>query len=132
MDKAAVPPQKSENTILAQCIEILDGYHANGKNQKKTTVHFNTVYPTLQLQQPRISVWLKKEAEFYASYGSASGQECKNKRIRQTQHPQVTEMLDLWVSKAMVDGILLTGEVLCQKWKSFAIVVGFQTTNILN
>ena len=42
------------------------------------------------------------------------------KWVQQTQHPEVTEMLDLWVSKAMADKILLMGEVLCQKWKVFA------------
>ncbi|KAF9223035.1 hypothetical protein BS17DRAFT_767408 [Gyrodon lividus] len=41
-----------------------------------------------------------------------------------TQHPEVTEMLDLWVSKAMADGILLTGMVLRQQWKKFANLVG--------
>ena len=39
------------------------------------------------------------------------------------QHPEVTEMLDLWVSKAMADGILLTGTVLHQKWRKFADLV---------
>jgi hypothetical protein len=33
-------------------------------------------------------------------------------------------MLDLWVSKAMADNLLLTGEVLRQKWKTFADLVG--------
>lgn len=33
-------------------------------------------------------------------------------------------MLELWVSKAMTDGILLTGEVLRQKWRSFANLAG--------
>jgi hypothetical protein len=33
-------------------------------------------------------------------------------------------MLDFWVLKAMADGILLTGEVLCQKWNTFANLVG--------
>ena len=42
------------------------------------------------------------------------------KRIRQTEHPEVSEMMDLWVSKAMADGILLTGEILRQKWNTFA------------
>lgn len=34
---------------------------------------------------------------------------------RQIQHPDVMEMLDLWVLKAMDDGINITGEVLRQK-----------------
>jgi hypothetical protein len=33
-------------------------------------------------------------------------------------------MMYLWVSKAMNDGILLTGEVLRQKWNTFADLVG--------
>jgi hypothetical protein len=40
------------------------------------------------------------------------------------QHPEVTEMMDLWVSQAMDHKILLTGEVLCQKWVKFANLVG--------
>ena len=33
-------------------------------------------------------------------------------------------MMYLWVSKLMGDGILVTGEVLCQKWNAFADLVG--------
>jgi len=33
-------------------------------------------------------------------------------------------MMDLWVLKAMSHGILLTGEVLHQKWNHFADLVG--------
>jgi hypothetical protein len=33
-------------------------------------------------------------------------------------------MMYLWVSKAMHDGILLTGEVLRQKWNTFADLAG--------
>jgi hypothetical protein len=33
-------------------------------------------------------------------------------------------MINLWVSKAMSEGILLTGEVLRQKWTKFADLVG--------
>jgi len=33
-------------------------------------------------------------------------------------------MMYLWVSKAMSNGILLTGEVLRQKWNAFAELVG--------
>jgi hypothetical protein len=33
-------------------------------------------------------------------------------------------MMELWVSKAMGNGILITGEVLHQKWNVFANLVG--------
>ena len=33
-------------------------------------------------------------------------------------------MLDLWILKAMADNVLITGEVLQQKWKKFADLCG--------
>ena len=41
-------------------------------------------------------------------------------------------MLDLWISKAMADKILLTGEVLRQKWRKFADLVGVPDDERLN
>ena len=41
-------------------------------------------------------------------------------------------MIDLWVSKAMDDGILLTGDVLRQKWTKFANLVGIPEDERLN
>jgi len=41
-------------------------------------------------------------------------------------------MMYLWVSKVMGDGILLTGEVLCQKWNQFADLVGVPKDERLN
>ena len=40
--------------------------------------------------------------------------------------------MDLWVSKAMRDNILLTGEVLRQKWKKFADLVCIPEDERLN
>jgi Tc5 transposase DNA-binding domain len=40
--------------------------------------------------------------------------------MKQTKHPQVNEMLELWVAKAITAGIWVTGEVLQQKWHKFA------------
>lgn len=41
-------------------------------------------------------------------------------------------MLDLWVLKAMGDNILITGEVLHQKWKKFADLAGVLEDEHLN
>lgn len=41
-------------------------------------------------------------------------------------------MMDLWVSKAMNDNLLLTGEVLRQKWTTFANLVGIPEDERLN
>ena len=40
--------------------------------------------------------------------------------------------MDLWVSDAMLDNILLIGEVLCQKWIRFADLAGVLKDDRLN
>jgi hypothetical protein len=68
-----------------------------------------------------VSSWVKDEAKWREQWEQVNKQsDRKAKRARQTEHPEVSEMMDLWVSKAMSDGILLTGEVLRQKWSTFA------------
>ena len=39
--------------------------------------------------------------------------------------------MDLWVARALQDGILLTGDVLCQKWLQFADLAGVPTDDRL-
>jgi hypothetical protein len=116
---------KKENATLAQHIEILDWHHKNGKNQSSTARHFAPLYPNLKIKQPLVSAWLKDEAK-WRTLGEETGQagDRSAKRVRQTEHPEIDEMMYLWVSKAMGDGILLTGEVLRQKWHAFADLVG--------
>jgi len=46
------------------------------------------------------------------------------KCTRQTEHPEISEMMDLWVLKAMGDGVLLTEDTLHQKWITFADLAG--------
>jgi hypothetical protein len=41
-------------------------------------------------------------------------------------------MMDLWVSEVMTNNILLTGEVLCQKWIRFADLAGIPKDDCLN
>ena len=119
--------------MLAQRIEILDWYHANGKNQSKTAKHFNTIYPNLKIKQPLVSAWVKEEAKWQEEWEHTDAEvTCMGKRACQTQHPEVTEMMDLWVSKAMSDNLLLTGEVLRQKWTRFADLAGVPTDECLN
>ena len=40
--------------------------------------------------------------------------------MKQTEHPLVTAMLELWVAKTKAQNIPLTGEVLRKKWQQFA------------
>jgi transposase len=115
---------KKENATLDQRIEILNWYHANGENQSKTAKHFNLIYPNLKIKQPLVSAWVKEEAKWREEWARADAGMHATKRICQTQHPDVAEMLDLWVSKAMADNLLITGEVLRQKWTTFADLAG--------
>ncbi|KIK81932.1 hypothetical protein PAXRUDRAFT_154900 [Paxillus rubicundulus Ve08.2h10] len=123
---------KKENATLEQRIKILDWHHTNGENQSKTVKHFNAIYPNLQLKQPRISAWCKNEERWREEYEISTGSACMAKQICQTQHPEVTEMLDLWVLKAMTDRILLTGVVLRQQWRKFVDLVGVPKDEQLN
>ena len=116
---------KKKNATLAQRIEILDWHNANGKNQSKTTRHFAPIYPNLQIKQPLISSLVKDEVKWRAQWTDANQQGDKaSKRAWQTEHPEVSEMMALWVTKALADKVLLTGEVLRQKWEAFAKMVG--------
>ncbi|KAF7359013.1 DDE-domain-containing protein [Mycena sanguinolenta] len=103
--KKEVQPKftRAEHATLEQRIEILDWHHANGANQTKTANHFARNIQTFE----------------YA--GSASK---KSKRARQTYHPEVTEMMELWVEQAMRDKVDVSGEVLRQKWTAFAVRCG--------
>jgi transposase len=124
--KKITPPtfQKKELATLEQRIEILDWYHANGKNQSKTAKHFDPIYPNLRIKQPLVSSWVNKEQEWRATYANHDGAAQKVKRLRQTQHPEVDQMLELWVAQAMSHKIQVSGEVLRQKWTAFADLVG--------
>ena len=104
----------------------MDWYHTNGRNQSATAKHFDKVYPNLRIKQPLVSAWVKEEAKWRDEWSNDSGTNGARtaKRARQTIHPEVTDMLDLWVSTAMEDNILITGEVLCQKWTKFADLAG--------
>ena len=116
---------KKENATLAQQIEVLDWYHKHKQGQTKTAEHFASIYPNLQIKQPLISSWLRDEAKWRAQWQETNCQsDWTAKRVRQMEHPEVSEMLDLWVSKAMADRTLLTREVLRQKWNTFADLVG--------
>jgi hypothetical protein len=63
---------------------------------------------------------VKNESRFRQQHAESVSK--KVKRMRQTQHPEVTEMLELWVEQAMRDKIQLSGEVLRQKWTEFAVL----------
>ena len=130
--KPAVESLKKENVTLKQRIEILDWHNTNSRIQMKTANHFHTIYPNLKIKQPLISAWVKDEARWWAEYESNRDSGHSAKRVHQTLHPEVMEMLELWVLKVMADKLLLTGEVLCQKWKVFANLIGVPDDEHLN
>ncbi|KAF9220757.1 hypothetical protein BS17DRAFT_847647, partial [Gyrodon lividus] len=94
--------------------------------------HFDVIHPNLRLKQPRTSIWCKNEERWREEYETSTGSAHSAKQICQTQHAEVTKMLDLWVSKAMADRILLTGMVLHQKWIKFADLASVPKDKQLN
>jgi len=129
-DKEKKTPEfmKKENATMKQRIEILDWHHKQGKHfkQGKTAEHWNKQYPNLCLKQPTISAWLRNEARYQQQYEEelVKGWAGTSKRIKQTENPEVDEMLELWIAKAMSDGVQLNGEIIKQKWTCFADIVG--------
>jgi len=122
---------KKENATLEQCIEVLDWYHANGKNQTQTAKHFNEIYPNVMIKQPLISSWIKNEDKWQEEWASSEAGSWTAKCARQTQHPEITQMMDQWVSEMMSNNILLTGKVLRQKWTRFANLAGIPEDDCL-
>ena len=122
---------KKEAATLQQRIEILDWHNANGQNQSKTARHFDSIYPTLKIKQPLVSAWVKDEAKWRGEWESSRVGARTARRMAQTQHPDVTEMLETWVTIALEDGVVLTGEVLRQKWVKFAELCGVPTDEYL-
>jgi hypothetical protein len=78
----------------------------------KTVKHFVPLYPNLKIKQPLVLDWVKNETKWQGKWESSMVGRHTIKQACQTQHPEVTEMMDLWVSKAMWDKVVLTGEVL--------------------
>ena len=115
---------KKENATLAQRLKILDWYHQNGRNQSKTAQHFDKMYPNLKIKQPLVSSWVKNEARWREEWASRGESSHTSKRPCQTEHPEITEMMDLWIAKAMGDNLLINGELLRQKWTHFADMAG--------
>jgi hypothetical protein len=114
---------KKENATLAQRIEILDWYHAQPKpSQSKTAKHFDAIYPNLCIKQPLLSSWLRDEKIWRKRWAKTEqqGRAGNAKRVKQVEYPEVDDMLELWIAKAMRDRIHLSGEIIRQKWTHFA------------
>lgn len=125
---ATLPPcGKKVNATLEQRIEVLDWFHKNKKSQGATAKYFDTLpgFRDLQLKQPIISQWLKDESMWRARWAEAQTMgHRKAKCVCQTEHPEVTEMLDLWIAQAMNDGIIITGDTLKMKYREFEKLAG--------
>ena len=128
---------RKENATLRQRIKVLDWYHANGRNQSKTAEHFASIYPNIKIKQPLVSDWVRNEPKWWEEMTRAkcgvNGKARKNaKRPLQTEHPEINEMLEFWVQRAMENNIHFTGDVLRQKWRDFAVLAGIPEDDHLN
>jgi hypothetical protein len=113
--------------MIAQCIEIPNWHHKQAKpSQKKTAAHFDSVYPNLRIKQPLVSSWLKDESVWHQRWAETQGkgQAHDAKRVKQVEQPEIEEMMELWIAKAMRDRVHVSGEIIRQKWTHFADLVG--------
>ncbi|KAG6853176.1 hypothetical protein H0H87_008786, partial [Tephrocybe sp. NHM501043] len=113
---------RKENALIEQKIEILKWHHKTKSSQSNTARHWDKIYPNLTLKHYTISPWLVQEKEIQEEYQKLMerGQSTKTKRVKQVEHPEANEMLELWVAKAMMDNVLLSSEILRQQWSRFA------------
>lgn len=121
---------KKVNATLSRRIEILDWHHANGEKQTKTAKYFKEIHPELRFGQPRLSEWLKDEMRMQLEYEAGLG--LHSKRKTSTEHPQVNQALETWVTQAEHLGIILTGLVIRVMWKKFADLFKVPEEDCLN
>lgn len=123
-DKSADTPcfTKKEIATVAQRIEILDTMKSNGWSQKQTVQKLGSQFPNLKLNQPLISPWVKDKSKWREQYNEENtrGRAGTVKRVKQFEHPELEEMLELWVARAMGDGVSLSGELIRQKGARFS------------
>ncbi|KAJ6586773.1 hypothetical protein B0H10DRAFT_1832019, partial [Mycena sp. CBHHK59/15] len=126
--KATTPAvfTKKENATLAQRIEILDWYHTQMKpSQVKTAQHFAPIYPNLCIKQPLISSWLKEEKQWRDQWVETQqqGKPGNAKRVKQVEHPEVEDMLELWIAVSTLCKYL-ADSVMFGAWKEFYEITG--------
>jgi hypothetical protein len=99
----------------------LNWHHSNGKNQTKTAQQFNNIYPELKLTQPRISAWMKDEDLIRKNEIETSA---SVKQINKTKFEAVDKLLEEWTQNALASKAIISGDLLCEKWKDFAQLQG--------
>ncbi|KAI7950164.1 hypothetical protein MJO28_008985 [Puccinia striiformis f. sp. tritici] len=122
------PETNTRIATLCQKVEVLNWHHANGKNQTKTATHFDKLYPELKLTQPRISAWLKDEISIRQNELKTSA---SVKRVNKTKFETVDKLLEEWTRNAIVAKLVISGDLLREKWKDFARLQGIPSTQWL-
>ncbi|KAJ7679679.1 hypothetical protein B0H17DRAFT_943909, partial [Mycena rosella] len=114
---------KKEYTTLAQRIEILDWHHNQAKpSQSKTAKHFAPFIPTYASSNRMgyLTHWILPVSSSTAAWEARGN----TKRVKQVEQPEVDDMLELWIAKAMRDRVHLTGEIIREKGRCFADLAG--------
>lgn len=102
---------------IAQKIEVINWYKANGESQRKTVEYFSKRLPELNLKQPTLSRWIKSETKIKAT-APLNAQTAL--RVRPVKHSDIEEMLEQWLDEAAAAGVIVTGDVIKAQWKDFA------------
>jgi hypothetical protein len=96
---AAKRPQLS----AIEKLEVLDWYHANGRNQKATAAHFQQRLRYGKLNQGTVSRWVAAEAKIRAAAnGCAKSATCDGvhaTREKSLKHPELEKCLALWLEQ---------------------------------
>jgi hypothetical protein len=73
-----------------------------------------------------VSDWLQNEKKWCDRWAEAEekGRAGNAKHLKQVEHPEIEDMMELWIAKAMHNGVHLTGEFIWQEWTRFADLAG--------
>ncbi|CAH7669958.1 hypothetical protein PPACK8108_LOCUS4621 [Phakopsora pachyrhizi] len=123
--------RRNHSSTYQTKLEILNWYHANGKNQSRTAQFFSKKYPDLNIKQPLISSWLKFEDQirFKArlnhdkGISKPGGRDGEVRRMRERLYPKINQLLKEWLHHLLLikpESFRLTDEHIKSRWKAFA------------
>lgn len=101
--------------------------------QKATVKHSRKEvgFCSAQLNQPLLSDCLKNKADWCAKMAKTHrASDWFAKRVHQFEQPGAAEALNLWIAKAMNDGIAISGEIIRQKYCEFEELARRQRSRI--
>lgn len=102
---------------ISEKVTILDWHQAHNFNKTAIPQHFQVMFPQLLIKHPLVFLCVK--AKYHLCKQSANHQK-PMERNQDLQCPEFETLLSKWVGQAILDNMLINGDVICEKGKEFA------------